>query len=167
MSAQNDDLRSVIDRYSSMLYKICYLILKNEQDTNDVLQETFLAYYSKHPVFESEEHRKAWLIRVSQNKCREFLRFHKRHACVPLEEMEDKLLITDGMRGDERYLLSLVWDLDYKLKSVVILYYIEGYSTEETAEILKISPNDVRKRLQRARQELRTEYKGEPAYEKV
>ncbi len=166
MSAQNDDLRSVIDRYSSMLYKICYLILKNEHDTNDVLQETFLAYYSKHPGFESEEHRKAWLIKVSQNKCKEFLRFHKRHAFLPLDEMDDKLLITDGMRGDERYLLSLIWDLDYKLKSVVILYYIEGYSTEETAEILKISPTAVRKRLQRARQELKTEFKGEPAYEK-
>ena len=166
MSAQNDDLRSVIDRYSSMLYKICYLILKNEQDTNDVLQETFLAYYSKQPGFESEEHRKAWLIKVSQNKCKEFLRFHKRHAFLPLDEMDEKYLITDGMRGDERDLLSLIWDLDYKLKSVVILYYIEGYSTEETADLLRISPTAVRKRLQRAREELKTEFKGEPAYEK-
>ena len=165
MSTQNDELRSVINRYSSMLYKICFLILKNEQDTDDVLQETFLAYYTKKPAFKSEEHKKAWLIKVSQNKCREFLRFHKRHERVPLEEMEEKLLITDGLRGDERYLLSLIWNMDYKMKSVVILHYIEGYSTEETAGILKISSAAVRKRLQRAREELKTELKGVPDYE--
>ncbi|MBQ4275515.1 MAG: RNA polymerase sigma factor [Lachnospiraceae bacterium] len=163
---KNEDLESVIDRYSDMLYKICFLILKNEHDTRDVLQETFLTYYTKNRGFESEEHKKAWLIKVSQNKCKEFLRFHKRHAALPLEEMEETLIITDGLRGSERELLSLVWDLDYKLKSVVILHYIEGYSINEIASILKMSPAAVKKRLQRAREKLSMQYKGEPAYEK-
>ena len=163
---KNEDLESVIDRYSDMLYKICFLILKNEHDTRDVLQETFLTYYTKNRGFESEEHKKAWLIKVSQNKCKEFLRFHKRHAALPLEEMEETLVITDGLRGSERELLSLVWDLDYKLKSVVILHYIEGYSVNEIASILKMSPAAVKKRLQRAREKLSMQYKGEPAYEK-
>ncbi|MBP5276539.1 MAG: RNA polymerase sigma factor [Lachnospiraceae bacterium] len=163
---KNEDLESVIDRYSDMLYKICFLILKNEHDTRDVLQETFLTYYTKNRGFESEEHKKAWLIKVSQNKCKEFLRFHKRHAALPLEEMEETLIITDGLRGSERELLSLVWDLDYKLKSVVILHYIEGYSVNEIASILKMSPAAVKKRLQRAREKLSMQYKGEPAYEK-
>ena len=163
---KNEDLESVIDRYSDMLYKICFLILKNEHDTRDVLQETFLTYYTKNRGFESEEHKKAWLIKVSQNKCKEFLRFHKRHAALPLEEMEETLIITDGLRGSERELLSLVWDLDYKLKSVVILHYIEGYSVNEIASILNMSPAAVKKRLQRAREKLSMQYKGEPAYEK-
>ena len=166
MKSKDVDLESVIDRYSDMLYKICFLILKNEQDTKDVLQETFLIYYTKQPEFESEEHKKAWLIKVSQNKCKEFLRFHKRHAALPLEEMEETLIITDGLRGSERELLSLVWDLDYKLKSVVILHHIEGYSVNEIASILKMSPAAVKKRLQRAREKLSMQYKGEPAYEK-
>lgn len=166
MKNKNDDLESVIDRYSDMLYKICFLILKNEHDTKDVLQETFLTYYTKNRGFESEEHRKAWLIKVSQNKCKEFLRFHKRHAALPLEEMEETLVITDGMNSGDKDLLSLIWDLDYKLKSVVILYYIEGYSVGETADILKTTPSAVKKRLQRAREKLSAKYKGEPAYEK-
>ncbi|MBR6256008.1 MAG: RNA polymerase sigma factor [Lachnospiraceae bacterium] len=166
MYEDKDELETVIDRYSNTLYKICYLILKNEHDTKDVLQETFLAYYTKKPAFQTEEHRKAWLIKVSQNKCREFLRFHKKHAGVPLEEMEENLMITDGMHADEIDLLSMIWNLDYKLKSVVILYYIEGYSVEETAAILKITKAAAKKRLQRAREALRTEYKGEIAYEK-
>lgn len=166
MRNKNDDLESVIDRYSDMLYKICFLILKNEHDTKDVLQETFLTYYTKNRGFESEEHKKAWLIKVSQNKCKEFLRFHKRHAAIPLDEMEETLVITDGMDRNDRDLLAMIWDLDYKMKSVVIIYYIEGYSVGETAAILKISEAAVKKRLQRAREKLSIRYKGEPAYEK-
>lgn len=166
MKNRDVDLESVIDRYSDMLYKICFLILKNEQDTKDVLQETFLIYYTKKPKFENEEHKKAWLIKVSQNKCKEFLRFHKRHAALPLEDMEETLVITDGLSGSDREILSLIWDLDYKLKSVVILFYIEGYSVNEIADILKTSPSAVKKRLQRAREKLSVKYKREVAYEK-
>ena len=166
MKNRNSDLESVIDRYSDMLYKICFLILKNEQDTKDVLQETFLIYYTKQPKLESEEHKKAWLIKVSQNKCKEFLRFHKRHAAIPLEDMEETLVITDGMNANDKEILSLIWDLDYKLKSVVILYYIEGYTVNEVASLLKTSPSAVKKRLQRAREKLSVKFKGEVAYEK-
>ena len=166
MKNRDVDLESVIDRYSDMLYKICFLILKNEQDTKDVLQETFLIYYTKKPKFENEEHKKAWLIKVSQNKCKEFLRFHKRHAALPLEDMEETLVITDGLSGSDREILSLIWNLDYKLKSVVILFYIEGYSVNEIADILKNSPSAVKKRLQRAREKLSVKYKREVAYEK-
>ena len=166
MKNRDVDLESVIDRYSDMLYKICFLILKNEQDTKDVLQETFLIYYTKKPKFENEEHKKAWLIKVSQNKCKEFLRFHKRHAALPLEDMEETLVITDGLSGSDREILSLIWNLDYKLKSVVILFYIEGYSVNEIADILKTSPSAVKKRLQRAREKLSVKYKREVAYEK-
>ena len=166
MKNRDVDLESVIDRYSDMLYKICFLILKNEQDTKDVLQETFLIYYTKKPKFENEEHKKAWLIKVSQNKCKEFLRFHKRHAALPLEDMEETLVITDGLSGSDKEILSLIWDLDYKLKSVVILFYIEGYTVNEIADILKTSPSAVKKRLQRAREKLSVKYKREVAYEK-
>ena len=51
MKNDNRDLEAVIEGYSNMLYKICFLILKNEQDTKDVLQETFLTYYTKKPLF--------------------------------------------------------------------------------------------------------------------
>ena len=118
---------------------------------------------TKEPKFNSEEHRKAWLIKVSQNKCREFLRFHKRHALVPLEEVEESLEITSGMNVEDREKLRLIWNLSYNLKSVVILYYVEGYSVRETAKILHISETAVKKRLQRARQllmKLSREYEG-------
>lgn len=153
---RNARLEQVIENYSNLLYKICFMILKNEQDTKDVLQETFITYMTKCPEFRSEEHKKAWLIKVSQNKCKEFLRFHKRHAGIPLDEVEESLEITNGMNVEDREKLRLIWNLNYKLKSVVILYYVEGYSVKETASILRISEVAVKKRLQRARKILST-----------
>ena len=163
------DLERTINEYSNMLYKICFIILKNENDVKDVLQETFIKYMTKSPEFKSEDHKKAWLIKVSQNKCKEFLRFHKRHAAVPLEEVEESISVTDGMDAYTGETMSLIWNLSYKLKSVVILYYIEGYSIKEVAQILNISESAVKKRLERARKELRiiAEVEGELVYERI
>ncbi|MBO4396338.1 MAG: RNA polymerase sigma factor [Eubacterium sp.] len=166
MSDINADLEAAINKYSDMLYKICFVILKNEHDTKDVLQDTFLIYYTKKPEFESEDHRKAWLIRVSQNKCREFLRFHKRHASLSLDKIDESEIITNGLNDYEKELLSMIWNMSLKLKSVVILHYIEGYSVDETADILKISSSAVKKRLQRAREQMKTDYEGGLVYEK-
>ena len=165
---RNASLERVIENYSNMLYKMCFLMLKNEQDTKDVLQETFLAYMTKRPHFHSEEHKKAWLIKVSQNKCREFLRFHKKHAGIPLDEVEESVEITKGLDMEEKEKLELIWNLHTKLKIVVILYYVEGYSVKEISNILSISENAVKKHLQRAREtlsKLGRSYDGGVAYE--
>ena len=163
------DLEQTINEYSDTLFKICFLILKDENDVKDVLQETFIKYMTKAPDFKSEEHKKAWLIKVSQNKCREFLRFHKRHAAVPLDEVEESISVTNGMDTYSIEMLSLIWNLKYKLKSVVILYYIEGYSVKEVAQILGISESAVKKRLERARKELRivADVDGGLVYERI
>lgn len=153
--ATNADLENTILKYSDLLYRICFLILKNEQDVGDVIQETFIQYMKKHPDFESEEKKKAWLIKVSQNKCKDFLRFHKRHSYVPLDEVEDILMGTSDVEPSHKVQLEEIWELEYKLKSVVILYYIEGYSIKETAQMLAISESACKKRLERARNKLK------------
>ena len=153
--ATNADLENTILKYSDLLYRICFLILKNEQDVGDVIQETFIQYMKKHPNFESEEKKKAWLIKVSQNKCKDFLRFHKRHSYIPLDEVEDILMGTSDVESSDKVQLEEIWELDYKLKSVVILYYIEGYSIKETAQMLAISESACKKRLERARNKLK------------
>ena len=83
--------------------------------------------------------------------------------------MEESLSVTDGMDTDTSNILSLIWNLKYKLKSVVILYYIEGYNVKEVAQILGISESAVKKRLERARKELRIakDVEGEMIYERI
>ena len=169
MKVSDEELEQTIQTYSDTLYKICFLILKNEHDVKDVLQETFIKYMTKSPAFESEEHKKAWLIKVSQNKCKEFLRFHKKHAALSLDEIEESAAITDGIGMERLELLNMVWNLNYKLKSVVVLHYIEGYSVKEVADMLSISEASVKKRLERARKELRIAagLEGETKYERT
>ncbi len=165
---KQEDIEPVVRQYSNMLYRVCFLILKNEQDVRDVLQETFLKYIEKKPVFRSEDQRKLWLVKVSQNKCKEFLRFHKRHSYVPFDEMENSIMITDGLDLDTKEALSFIWNLDHKLKSAVILYYVEGYSVKEVAQMLSVTEAAVKKRLQRAREKMKEmdkEYSGGLIYE--
>jgi RNA polymerase sigma-70 factor (ECF subfamily) len=64
----NDELRHIeyaVEKYSQMLFRICYSILNNKHDAEDALQETFLRYMLKAPLFKDSEHEKAWLIKVA------------------------------------------------------------------------------------------------------
>ena len=69
------DIEETIENYSRLLYRTCFMMLRNKQDVEDVMQETFLKYMSSAGLFESENHKKAWLLKVSQNKCKDMLRF--------------------------------------------------------------------------------------------
>lgn len=149
------DIEETIENYSRLLYRTCFMMLRNKQDVEDVMQETFLKYMSSAGLFESENHKKAWLLKVSQNKCKDMLRFHKVHSYVQLEELEDFLPANEHVDRNEIENFFEISKLDYKYKSVVMLYYIEGYSVGETAVILGISNSAVKMRLKRARDFLR------------
>lgn len=82
-------VRSAVSNYGDMLYRLCFIILKNTADAEDAVQETFIAYTIKSPLFNDDEHEKAWLLKVASNKCRDMLRFRKRHPLTELSETED------------------------------------------------------------------------------
>lgn len=155
MNYKNMDLEKAIELYGNALYRSCFLMVKNKEDSEDILQEVFYKYMTRKKAFASKEHEKAWLFKVCQNKCRNFLRFHKRHACVPFEEVEHNIVSSDNESVEDKEELEQIYNLSSKLQSVVILYYIEGYSIEEVSKILGISVSATKKRLQRAREELR------------
>ena len=77
--------QQVIVRYADMVYRLLYAQLCNPYDAQDAFQEVFLAYMPKAPVFASEEHRKACLIRVSINQCKTFWRCAKREKSLPVQ----------------------------------------------------------------------------------
>ena len=85
------DIREAVIKYRDMLYKICLVILCNEQDVQDVIQDTFCRYLEKKPDFRVEEHEKAWLIKVATNICRDMIRFRVRHPKVSIDEVENFL----------------------------------------------------------------------------
>lgn len=151
----NDELRHIeyaVEKYSKMLFRICYGILCNKQDAEDALQETFLRYMLKAPLFRDSEHEKAWLIKVATNISKNMCRFNSRHAVENLDELR-----SIGVSDDDRDIFELIMRLPSKYKIVLDLYYIEGYKANEIADITNTSPVTVRKRLQYGRKLLKSE----------
>ena len=147
-----------IELYSDMIRKICMLHLKNDADTEDIFQTVFLKYLLHSAPFESEEHEKAWLIRVTVNACRDLLRSFFRRNAVPLEELSEQAA---ALPGEDREVLEAVLALPAKYKDVVYLHYYEGYSAVEIGRILHKNVNTVYTLLSRAREQLRQSLGGD------
>ena len=151
----NDELRHVeyaVEKYSQMLFRICYNIFENKQDTQDAVQETFLKYMVKAPLFKDSDHEKAWLIKVATNISKNISRYNNRHAAENLDELREI-----GIRDNDRDVFELIMKLPAKYRIVLDLYYIEGYKANSIAEITNTSPMTVRKRLQYGRKLLKRE----------
>lgn len=144
------DIREAVIKYSDMLYKICIVMLCNEQDVQDAIQDTFCRYLEKKPEFRDEEHEKAWLIKVATNICRDMIRFRVRHPKVSIDEIENTLAAPE----QEETLKELL-ELPARQKAVIYLHYVEGYQIKEIAEILGITQSAVKVRLLRGRKQMR------------
>ena len=149
------DIENTINEYADLIYRTSFLILKNKADVDDMVQETFYKYMTTDISFKSEDHKRAWLIKVSQNKCKDLLRSQKVRAYITYAEIEEKFLSDDEIEKKDIDEYLRIANLNYKNKSVIMLYYYEGYSIEEVAEILGISVSATEKRLQRAREKIR------------
>lgn len=145
-------IEEAVKKYSPMLYRICVVMLGNEADAQDAVQDTFCKYLERRERFRDEEHEKAWLIKVAQNKCRDLRRFHLRH---PQAELSEVTQVTSYENPEYSEILAELVALPMSVKATVYLHYIEGYKTTEVSEMLGISVNAVKKRLQRGREMLR------------
>lgn len=143
-------IREAVIKYSDTLYRVCIVILCNEQDVQDAIQDTFCRYLEKKPEFHDEEHEKAWLIRVATNICRDMLRFRIRHPKVSIDELENTLAAPE-----EKEILRDLLELPIKQKTVIYLHYVEGYRVKEIADILGIKESAVKVRLMRGRRQIR------------
>lgn len=150
MHKSETDVRRILQAHGDSLYRSAYLLLGNPHDVQDILQEVLLRYLEKSPSFQSAEHEKAWLLRVTTNCCTDYLRFRKRHTYTDLESLKECL---PGPERKEQ--LEELCALPTKYKTVLILHYFEGYSVAEMAQIMSLSENAVKKRLQRGREALR------------
>ena len=147
-----------IDRYADLVRRVCMIHLKNHTDTEDIFQTVFLKYVTGTTEFESEEHEKAWFIRVTINACKDLLRSFFRSRTVSLDDLLEQ---PDQVPEDHREVLEAVLALPDKYRDVVYLHYYEGYTAPEIGTILHKNPNTVYTLLTRARDELRKMRGGE------
>lgn len=151
----DDIFREKYERYSKILFRIAFLHLGNAYDAEDVLQNVFMKLLYNSPRFTDEEHEKAWLIRVTQNHCKNVLKSSSRKNNCELNNE-----ITEDKEAD----LSKAIDISCKIKSLpanyktaIYLYYYEDLTIEQISKILKIGQSAVKMRLKRGRELLKSE----------
>ena len=151
-------VQELIERYQKNLYAAAFNICKNQMDAEDVVQETFVQYYTIKKEFESEQNIRAWLIRVAINKAKNMNLSFWRKNKTSLEDYMETLEFTDTHSRD---LFEEVMKLPEKYRIVIHLFYYEDYSIWEIASILKLSESNVKVRLSRGRTMLKNSLQEE------
>ncbi len=145
-----DDLE-IIEKYSNMVYRMAYSMVKSREDAEDIHQEVFIRYLKKKPVFENVEHEKAWFLRVTINLCKNFWNSAWIQRVIGLEEHD----ISAEQEDVHNELIDTVKKLPRKYRAVIHLFYYEELSVEEIGKVLGEKTSTVRTQLTRARSKLK------------
>ena len=159
-SYRPEDFEAIVTKHENRLYRTALAITGNMSDAEDIVQEAFLRAYEKAPEFVSDEHEKAWLIRVTINLCNSRLRSPWRKRIVPLLESYP------ASEPEQHELLEQIMTLQPKYRTVIHLFYYEGYSIKDISELTGQKESTVRSHLTRARQKLKSILKEED-YESI
>ena len=148
------ELEEVMGRYQTMVFRLAYSYTRSRSDAQDLCQEVFLRYFCSRPPFASEEHRRAWLLRVTVNRCKTHLTSWWVRRTVPLDDRipmpePEPLALDEALR-----------QLAEKDRLVIHLFYYEECTTREIARMMRTTEGAVRTRLTRARQRLGDILKG-------
>lgn len=147
---RNRQAEQLLDRYGQSVLRLSYAYLHNMSDAEEILQDTLVQFLKTSPVFDSQDHEKAWLLRVASNLCKNRLIYDRRRRADPLSET---------LAQEDRPDLSFVWEavkaLPVHQREVVHLFYHEGFATAEIARIVGRKESTVRSDLRRARLRLK------------
>ena len=151
------DFDNIYDRYSDRLYAAAFNICRQQQDAEDAVQDAFIRLYHSRKDFESEEHIKAWLMRVTINAAKSTKRLFWNRMRSSYEEYMDSLAFEEE---SDKGLMDEVLKLPEKYRIVIHLFYFEEYKVKEIAEILNTSENTVKTRLLNGRRILKDKLEG-------
>ena len=144
--------------YGDMVYRLAYARLQNRHDADDIFQEVFLRYVRRAPVFESYEHGKAWFLRTTINCCKNLWMSAWRRKTTALTAVEEQPIVYDS--DEAQTLAEALAQLPVKYRTVLHLYYYEGLTTEEIAQIQQMPSGTVRMQLSRGRTMLKALLEG-------
>ncbi len=147
------DFKLTLTNYADTVNRICIIYLKNSADAEDIFQNVFLKYYNSSIHFNEEEHKKAWLIRVTINECKNLLKNFFRKNTVSIEAIAS-VGVENGFNEDY-YVTEAVLKLPEKYRTIIYLHYYEGYSAVEIGKMLGRNVNTIYTLLARGRAELR------------
>lgn len=143
-------VQEIVQTYSDTLIRIAVQQTKSMSEAEDIVQEVYMTLMKQKKPFANEAHLKAWLIKVTFNKCKDYFKSSRVKKTVPITE--DMSFIAK----EEQIVLAEIFELHPKERAIVYLHYYEGYTTAEIANLLEINVNTVGSKLRRARMKLKT-----------
>lgn len=161
----SESFDEVMRYYTPTVYRIAFTRLKNAADAEDVSQNVFVRYFKADLTFESEEHRKAWLLHCAVNCANSFASSAWKRHNRDLEDMEqlpnERSVEETAERSEQREsVLAAVMELPPKYRTVIYLFYFEELPTARIAEITQTREATVRSQLSRARELLKKSLKN-------
>ena len=151
------ETQALAETYRDRLFAAAFQVCGNAADAEDAAQEALLRYHISEKQFESEQHIRAWLLRVAINCAKNLSRSFFRRNTVPLETYMETLEFDSG---ESREIFREVMSLPEKYRLVIHLYYYEDYSVAEIGRILALTESNVKVRLSRGRQLLKKALQG-------
>lgn len=150
------EFESTVKRYIRMLYRIAFNYLKNNEDSEDAVQNAFIRLYHCRKDFKSEEYLKAWLIRVTINESKRIISHTIKHSAINIETVANELYADESEQRD--FSMELM-RLNPTYSTVLYLYYYEGYKAKEIAKMLSKTTAAINLILSRARKQLKERLK--------
>ena len=148
------DIARLYGKYSDMLFRIAFMQLGNRDDAMDCVQDVFMKYMTAVLLFSSDEHEKAWFIRACVNRCHDIYRKNSIRNHDELSTAENTAY-REYFSEDKISLAEAIEELPEKIRSVIVLHYLEGFSVDEISGILKTGRSAVKMRLSRGRDALK------------
>ena len=158
---EEEQIIRLVNEYSDMVLRLALAYVHNMADAQDLCQDVFMRIHEKKMAFRDHEHEKAWIIKVTSNRCKDFLRSAWHRKAKPVEDISTHSA-WPGQSGSEETneILDLVKNLPPQYCIVIHLYYLEGYGTREISQILSKNESTIRTQLKRAREQLKNMMSG-------
>lgn len=156
---QREQLERLMEEYGTSLLRMCAVYLRDREQAQDAVQETFIKAYRHMNYFRGECSEKSWLTGIAINTCRDYRRsawFRHVDRRVQMEQLPETPA-PDAFR--DHTVLAEVNRLPKQCREVILLRYYQGLKLKETADALKISTSAVKQRINRANAMLRERLK--------
>lgn len=160
------EIERVVETYSDMLLRIAMHHVNSYAQAEDIIQDVFLKFITKSIAFVDENHEKAWLLRVTINECKDIQRhwWNKKRSEYSMDHVSNNEQLND----ESKYsfvLLEEIKKLPFHYRNAIYLFYYEGLSTKQIAQICKVREGTVSSWLHRGKKSLKSKLQGGGIYE--
>lgn len=160
------DIETLMRQYGNDVLRTAYMYVKDSHLAEDIFQDVFIKVNQKLNTFQGNSSIKTWIIRITINTCKDYLKSAWNQRVVPMSEYQDNTLASEDdytaieQKEDNKKIRQLIMDLPDKYKDVLLCVYYQDMTIHETATMLGIAEGTAKSRLSRAKDKLRLYLEG-------